>query len=85
MDRKKNCFKWAKDSIQACVLNKKIDKIQLVDFFGWGSWIRTNEVTESESVALPLGDTPILFFAQSSFILTHFLMICNCFSLLFKK
>ena len=30
-------------------------------FFGRGSWIRTNEVTESESVALPLGDTPIQF------------------------
>ena len=28
-------------------------------FFGRGRWIRTNEVTESESVALPLGDTPI--------------------------
>ena len=27
-------------------------------FFGRGRWIRTTEVTESESVALPLGDTP---------------------------
>ena len=26
---------------------------------GRGRWIRTNEVTESESVALPLGDTPV--------------------------
>ena len=25
---------------------------------GRGRWIRTNEMTESESVALPLGDTP---------------------------
>ena len=25
----------------------------------WGSWIRTNEMTESKSVALPLGYTPI--------------------------
>ena len=24
----------------------------------WGSWIRTNEMTESKSVALPLGYTP---------------------------
>ena len=30
-------------------------------FFGRGRWIRTTEVTESESVALPLGDTPIQF------------------------
>ena len=26
---------------------------------GWGAGIRTPEVTESESVALPLGDTPV--------------------------
>ena len=26
---------------------------------GWGSWIRTSEMTESKSVALPLGYTPI--------------------------
>ena len=25
---------------------------------GWGSWIRTSGMTESKSVALPLGDTP---------------------------
>ena len=27
--------------------------------FGWGGWIRTNEMAESESAALPLGDTPL--------------------------
>ena len=27
--------------------------------FGRGGWIRTNAMTESESVALPLGDAPI--------------------------
>ena len=26
--------------------------------FGWSSWIRTSGMTESKSVALPLGDTP---------------------------
>ena len=26
---------------------------------GWGSWIRTSEMTESKSVALPLGYAPI--------------------------
>lgn len=28
---------------------------------GWGSWIRTNEMADSESAALPLGDTPMRF------------------------
>lgn len=27
--------------------------------FGWGAGIRTPEVLESESSALPLGDTPV--------------------------
>ena len=27
--------------------------------FGWGGWDRTTEMTESKSVALPLGYTPI--------------------------
>ena len=27
-------------------------------FIGWGGWIRTNEMAESESAALPLGYTP---------------------------
>ena len=26
--------------------------------YGWGGWIRTNEMLESKSSALPLGDTP---------------------------
>ena len=26
--------------------------------FGWGGWDRTTEMTESKSVALPLGYTP---------------------------
>ena len=29
------------------------------NFFGWGTGIRTPVMTESESVALPLGDAPI--------------------------
>ena len=33
--------------------------IPLIEF-GWGSWIRTNEMIESKSIALPLGYTPIL-------------------------
>ena len=31
---------------------------QRVFFIGWGTWIRTREMTESKSVALPLGYTP---------------------------
>ena len=31
---------------------------QALPVTGWGGWIRTNEMAESESAALPLGDTP---------------------------
>ena len=51
--------RWRVITYQACGLNKKIDKSKLVDFFGWGTGIRTPVMTESESVALPLGDAPI--------------------------
>ena len=30
-------------------------------FVAWDGWIRTSEMTESKSVALPLGYTPIYF------------------------
>lgn len=30
---------------------------------GWSSWIRTSEMTESKSVALPLGYTPTFYVA----------------------
>lgn len=30
-------------------------------FYGWGTWIRTKEMPDSESGALPLGYTPISF------------------------
>ena len=33
--------------------------LSAVHRFGWDSWIRTNEMTESKSVALPLGYIPI--------------------------
>ncbi len=29
-------------------------------WYGWDSWVRTNEMTESKSVALPLGYIPVL-------------------------
>lgn len=31
-------------------------------FYGWGTWIRTKEMSDSESDALPLGYTPMCLF-----------------------
>ena len=28
-------------------------------FYGWGRWIRTTGMADSESAAVPLGDTPL--------------------------
>ena len=39
--------------------NTKKDAYWRLSVFGWGTGIRTPEVTESESVALPLGDAPM--------------------------
>ena len=44
---------------QSFGLDKKRTKRLLRSFFGWGAGIRTPEMSESESDALPLGDTPI--------------------------
>ena len=33
---------------------------QALPVTGWGGWIRTNEMAESESAALPLGDAPTM-------------------------
>ena len=45
-----------------CPENEKTN-FALVDkssfFHGWAGWIRTSGMTESKSVALPLGDSPI--------------------------
>ena len=62
---------------------KNNDTQKDVVIFGRGSWIRTNEVTESESVALPLGDTPkfklllycIKIIKIFQLFLTHFIKI----------
>ncbi len=45
--------------------NKSLDFSRLILYYGWGTWIRTKEMGDSESPALPLGDTPI-------FIILHF-------------
>ncbi len=38
---------------------KKAFKQRLLLSYGWGTWIRTKEMPDSESGALPLGYTPI--------------------------
>ena len=49
-----SCFKLP------CAPAKRKKRTLLRPFaFGWGTGIRTPEVTESESVALPLGDAPM--------------------------
>ena len=48
------------------------------DFYGWGTWIRTMEMPDSESGALPLGYTP-----RCLYIIYFFLSFGNC--LLKKK
>ena len=46
---------------QACGLDKKIRQVETCRIF-WLGWRDLNSrMTESESVALPLGDTPIFF------------------------
>ena len=35
-------------------------------FFGWGGGIRTHEMQESKSCALPLGDAPILDYSKNA-------------------
>ncbi len=36
------------------------------DFFGWGGGIRTHEMQESKSCALPLGDAPICNYSKNA-------------------
>ena len=35
------------------------NQLPLFFIFGWGTWVRTKEMSESEADALPLGYTPI--------------------------
>ena len=57
-------------------------------FFGWGAGIRTPEMSESESDALPLGDTPIfstddIISHQTLFVNTYFKLFWKNYSLFF--
>ena len=47
---------------------------------GWGNWIRTSEMADSESAALPLGYTP-----KDSYYSTEKLVGCQHFFKLFSK
>ena len=49
-------------------------------FYGWGAGIRTPEMSESESDALPLGDTPIF---STVIIITDNSMVVNTYFKLF--
>ena len=51
-------------------------------FFGWGAGIRTPEMSESESDALPLGDTPIF---STDDIISHRTCFVNTYFKLFWK
>ena len=62
----------------------------LTDFqFGWGGRIWTLEITESESAALPLGDTPVfcilLSFSVSFYIISQRKMFVKAFFKIFLK
>ena len=58
--------------------------------FGWGTGIRTPVMTESESVALPLGDAPIfstlhIIAENASIVNTYFELFSKKYSFLPKK
>lgn len=42
--------------------NKKNRGFLLCNRHGWGTWIRTKEMSDSESDALPLGYTPMCLY-----------------------
>ena len=67
---------------QSFGLDKKRTKHLLRSFFGWGTGIRTPVMTESESVALPLGDAPIF---STLCIIADILHLVNTYFQLFLK
>ena len=68
---------------QSFGLDKKRTKRLLRSFFGWGAGIRTPEMSESESDALPLGDTPI--FSTDTIIADNLAVVNTYFKLFLKK
>lgn len=52
---------------------KKSLFLGLCSQYGWGTWIRTKEMPDSESGALPLGYTPIKIRQYS----TDIMMVCQ--------
>ena len=53
---------------------KKNREFLLCTRHGWGTWIRTKEMSDSESDALPLGYTPMCLF-----IIHYWLFFYKCF------
>ena len=69
---------------------KKTNSYELVIFSGWGTGIRTPVMTESESVALPLGDAPIfstlhIIAEKKSFVNTYFQLFLKNLFFFWKK
>ena len=55
-------------------MQKKNRESLLCTRHGWGTWIRTKEMSDSESDALPLGYTPMCLF-----IIHYWLFFYKCF------
>ena len=58
----------------ALKMAKKNREFLLCNSHGWGTWIRTKEMSDSESDALPLGYTPMRLF-----IIHYWLFFYKCF------
>ncbi len=52
-------YKLIHPSTPAIIFAQKKSHLRLHFLYGWGTWIRTKEMPDSESGALPLGYTPI--------------------------
>ena len=51
-----------KKTVDSHFVNSLNRELLLCNRHGWGTWIRTKEMSDSESDALPLGYTPMCLF-----------------------
>ena len=58
--------RFIKSGVFIYIRKKLLISQELQITIGWGTWIRTKEITDSESAALPLGYTPIGCFLSSA-------------------
>ena len=56
---------------------KKNRELYLCNRHGWGTWIRTKEMSDSESDALPLGYTPMCLFIIHDLCLFDKCFLCK--------